>query len=627
LAPHILELEHAIGISQVPSGLHYHPNGREYLYAVGASVVITQLADLHEQCFLCGHNADICALDVSTSGQLIASGQRGGNTDAIIWHYDSKSILHRLSEHDYEVAALSFSRDELLLCTIGSVDDSKLAIWDVSTGAIVSIVTVASSSRVCLAWGGMVKDFKQRDTVSYVLCGAFGSNIAVWEVNPFSGEVNEERLSAEGRGTLHRIVTALDFATDLQTIYCATSSGDVMVVSVCQKIIRSRTMLVSHSGLTAIEAVQGGLIVGCNDGTVTILDASLVRLSRAQLPGAVFSLSVLPNHHDELLVAVASGSVHRIRLPDLTQTLLVSDNHSAAVRALAFSGNDSALFSTASSDCSIRIWDTDDFRAVMTVAVRDAGLPLCLVYTPDVVLSGWTDGKVRAHDPQNASPLWQIDNAHAKSVTSLVMAPNERFIVSGGILGDVRVWELRSRDLVSHLKEHNGAITGLKLYSDNIHLVSCSKDRSFHCWDLRNEKRISSHTQRMGGINSIALSHNQTAVFTVGQEKRITLWNLSEETHLMQRDLDSSKLDEANAIAVSRDGNLIATGGTSREIRLWNPHDLAMITTVKGHSDSILDLAFSPDNHQLVSCGEDSVVLVWNILASPTFAEWQESGV
>ena len=37
----------------------------------------------------------------------------------------------------------------------------------------------------------------------------------------------------------------------------------------------------------------------------------------------------------------------------------------------------------------------------------------------------------------------------------------QRFVVTGGQEGEVRVWELRSRELVSHLKEHSMRVTQL----------------------------------------------------------------------------------------------------------------------------------------------------------------------
>lgn len=127
--------------------------------------------------------------------------------------------------------------------------------------------------------------------------------------------------------------------------------------------------------------------------------------------------------------------------------------------------------------------------------------------------------------------------------------------LTGGTHGEVRVWELRSREMVAHLKEHTMAVTDMVsamvtcarlvfrghtspamlgawprrtqvLFDDDVHAVTCSRDKSFLCWDLRREKRISSHTQRMGGINAVCLSRDQSLVLTAGQEKRITyvLW-------------------------------------------------------------------------------------------------------
>lgn len=69
--------------------------------------------------------------------------------------------------------------------------------------------------------------------------------------------------------------------------------------------------------------------------------------------------------------------------------------------------------------------------------------------TQDMMLTGWRDGQIRSHDADTGQLLWSIDNAHARGVTSLVVSHNERFLVTGGLEGELRVWELRSRDLVS----------------------------------------------------------------------------------------------------------------------------------------------------------------------------------
>ena len=76
-----------------------------------------------------------------------------------------------------------------------------------------------------------------------------------------------------------------------------------------------------------------------------------------------------------------------------------------------------------------------------------------------MIISGWSDGRIRSFTVENSSPLWQIDNAHKSGVTAVCLSYNSKFICSGGGDGEVRVWEIRSRELVSHLKEHTSKVT------------------------------------------------------------------------------------------------------------------------------------------------------------------------
>lgn len=607
-----IELEHAIGLSALRGGLHYHPNGKEYLYAAGASIVVCDFNDPHNQSFFRGHDDSITCVAMSPRGSLVASGQRGENADAIVWHYRDRRLLFRLSEHDHSVSALAFSHDELLLCTVGGVDDKKLLIWDMANGCIVTMVSCEPLPTVCVAWGGMVKDVKRRDTADYQLCTVGGKKICLWKLNPYSGEMTSERITTEGRGCTVREMTWITFSEDCEAIYCGTTSGDFSIVNVRKQSISGATVFASRSGVESLlVAENGGVLTGGGDGTITAFDSSMHDVAQVELPGAVVSLSFSPDR-SELIACVSSGAIYRLR-GDLGRAMLVCENHAKPVRAVAYSPDSSDKFATASLDKTVRIWDANDYKASAHVTVRDAGDPTCVVYTLDFLITGWTDGKIRAHESDTSTPLWLIDHAHRGGVSALVLANNQRFIMTGGGEGDVRVWELRSRELVSHLKEHRSMVTGLALYDDDLHALSCSRDRSFLCWELRNEKRMTSHTQRMGGINSVALSKDQTNIFTVGQEKRLTRWDLRDQNFLEAVDLSDDQTDEAATVAVSHSGSVVATGGTKKILKLFSTQPgHKLLASVVGHSGAITDLTFSPDDKQLVTVGDDGVIFVWN---------------
>jgi cilia- and flagella-associated protein 52 len=49
-----------------------------------------------------------------------------------------------------------------------------------------------------------------------------------------------------------------------------------------------------------------------------------------------------------------------------------------------------------------------------------------------------------------------------EGVSALCVSHNQRFLMTGGVSGAVRVWDIKSRDLVSHMKEHQDAVTRYK---------------------------------------------------------------------------------------------------------------------------------------------------------------------
>jgi len=53
----VVELDHAIGYSgKIPRSVHLHPNSKDYVMIAGASIIIGDLTDIHNQFFLRGHD-------------------------------------------------------------------------------------------------------------------------------------------------------------------------------------------------------------------------------------------------------------------------------------------------------------------------------------------------------------------------------------------------------------------------------------------------------------------------------------------------------------------------------------------------------------------------------------------
>lgn len=539
-----LEFEHFIGINAVPNGVHFHPNGQNYVYAAGGNVVISDLTDTHQQTFLRRHDDTISCVCISPSGKFVASGQQGVNSNVYVWDFEQKKCIYSLEEHDHRIESVAFSHDDRLLATVGCPEDGKMLIWDMSNGYIVCSAGKLPQGTCVVLFVGFVKDIKRRDTSHYMLCTGGLEGTLLWDLDPFTGDLVPIKLAGDGRSTLFRQVSALAVSEDRDTLFSATTSGDFIIINIRARRVVS-SVLATKLGCSAIIVAPNRIIVGCGDGTIKCFgaygsetDGQL--LSETQIDGSAVVSLALSGDKREVMASTANGTVVRMNLGN-SQHIIVAENHTKAVVAIAFAHGVNEKFASASLDGTIRVWDVSDYTVCCTARMRGnqprGTTPTCLSFS-NILLSGWTDGKVLAHDADQGHSLWFIDNAHQDQVSAICLSNNNRFILTGGIHGEIRLWEMRSRDLISHLKEHGQKVTALTLFPDDTQCISASRDRSILRWDLRTEKRVHCHSQRMGGINAIALTRDDKEIMSVGQERKLVKWGVKENDALNQKVLD-----------------------------------------------------------------------------------------
>jgi WD40 repeat protein len=603
-----VELEHAIGYSgEYSRALWLHPSGQHAFYITGACVVVTELSS-HSQTFMRGHDDFVTCLALSPSGRLIASGQRGYNADVIVWDFENGGrILFRFGEHDHEVSVLDFSHDSRLLLSAGNATDGKLFIWDMFTGCIVTSLPLTPRPTLALRFGGFRKDIKGRPIDRYQFCSAGEKVAVVWSLNPFTGELENEALNL---GPTVRTFTCAAFSSDERYLYLGTSSGDFLVVLV-KNLHVICTQPACSQGVASLHAFSPDQVfVGGGDGSLSLWQISTraLEVNRIQLVGALKSIS---GGERGLLLGSQQGYHFWVNIANMS-SVTISENHTRPVTHVAFPRGVSDKFATSSEDGTIRIWNGSDYGVISRCVAANAGAPLVFVLTLEVVISGWQDGRLRTFRADNGQALWFIDNAHRGGVTAMDLSQNQRFIVTGGHEGEVRVWEVRSKEMVSTLKEHTQRVTQIALLPDDSHVISVSRDKSMLTWSLRSDKRVSAHTQRTGGMHSLSLA-SASRVLTAGQERKLTMWDLNQTSPLTSAD---TRDDEYFTIAVSHNQQFVATGGERMKLQVWDLSSMRIIAECTGHSGPISRVAWSYDDRQIVSVGQDNCIFVWNVYLS-----------
>ncbi len=236
---------------------------------------------------------------------------------------------------------------------------------------------------------------------------------------------------------------------------------------------------------------------------------------------------------------------------------------SSAISALAVVPNGETVV-TSGEDEDIHFWDlkTRRNKAVFLDHTSDI---LALVVTPDsrIAVSGGLDG-IRVWTVTPSRFLYQLTD-FGDTAYAMALHPNGYILASGNERGRVRFWNIREAQLISQFFPHQETITGLVITPDGKQLISASQDRTIKVWDIASGDLIYTFEGHTNTIRAIALSPDGRLLAS-SSDDGIRIWNLPEKRLFKYFTYPK---DWVQALAFSSDGRYLASGDFAGMINLW----------------------------------------------------------
>jgi WD40 repeat protein len=241
-----------------------------------------------------------------------------------------------------------------------------------------------------------------------------------------------------------------------------------------------------------------------------------------------------------------------------------------------------------------------------------------------------SDGAIVANDAgYDAIQLWEVRSGkllgtlsgHGRTVSSLAMSPDRRWLVSGSDDG-VRVWDWRSgriaRSIAIDRARENGPIADLAILPpsrdptapDDLTLVTAS-GFGVRLWNLETGELLDT-LEGSAGAEAIAIAADGRTLASAHQDNTVKIWTVDSGELLSTLNAETPEYP-MEAVAIDRAGETVA-GGTYGEFKMWDLQRGIRKLTVRGHGEKALirALAFSPDGRAIASASDDGVK-IWSL--------------
>lgn len=240
-------------------------------------------------------------------------------------------------------------------------------------------------------------------------------------------------------------------------------------------------------------------------------------------------------------------------------------------------------------------------------------------------------------------PAHRFDHAHLFGATAIAFSPGGALLASGGLRGDIAVWQVESAQPVARLLEHRDSVRALHFAAED-RLASAGDDGRILIWDLSSRRslveRQSSAVTSMDRIDGMLVTGHADGVMRQWRtedlrpvrELRLPAAILALAVHegtlavatedgriaLFSSDLQWLRDIQADGplahdLRFSPDGKWLAGGGWFRMF-VWHAETGERRSIATEHNGLVTSLDFSPDGNRVVSLGRhtDSAIRVWD---------------
>jgi WD40 repeat protein/DNA-binding CsgD family transcriptional regulator len=334
------------------------------------------------------------------------------------------------------------------------------------------------------------------------------------------------------------------------------------------------------------------------------------------------------NTSGTLVAAVGAGDTVLLWNLETGETVELVTGDDAQQRAPAFNRDGTLLLTSGGG--IVHVWDVETYQLLHSFEIYDGGRILRNNFSPDesLVVTCATLGQVKIWEFATGQLVQTLEHPADEQgqvpwIFTCQFLPDSNRVITGSAAAEswIYLWDWRAGEILWQV-EVPGHVQDIALSPDGRWFVAgmnnyMANPAEVHLRDLKTGSLLrvyNGHTQR---VRNVAYSSDGTAFLTASDDRTVTLWPVMWEGSLRTLFVPgiTSSGPEASTLAVHPQQPLAAVvalvdsaGRFDPKISIVNYVTGEVVHMLDGHNVSIGSLTFSPDGRLLIVGGQNTVV-------------------
>ena len=577
-----LRMKYNSGVTDIA----YLPDGRG-LVANGANLDVWDLGAGTIETTYKPTGSSVAFLNLSRDGQRLLFISGG---DVVEWNIAEQAIVHRFPTNQAGVVSVCYSPDETRVLTSGRTPPTVKE-FDLATGDEVISITGTAAQFYKAVYGP-------------------GGKTA------FVGTGFETVLA-------HYDLTTGALLNEWFKDYCAYDlclSADETRLLVGSRTMASEWEVDGYKELRRFKGHHGGavngliycrepeqILTGSRDGSIRRWDRTTGEILLRWFPHESYATMIRVSPDGSKVLSYGARLVAESHVTTGKPTV-EWERHVGSVEACAWMP-DGVRAVSASSDGTLRVWDTQTGKSLRTITGANLGA-WSLAVSPDGAraAAGCKDGVLREFSLADGELLREM-KGHLGYVRAVAYTSDGSRLFSSADDGSVRIWEAGATEASSVFSGHRGGVLAVAVNADDTLVASGGRDGTVRIWNPADGSAVQVMQGHRGWVECVAFAAGGREVVSTGRDGRLLRWN-TESGELTGEIAVGPWL---RALAVAPDGQRVYVSGDDATITGWDVATGEQVTSVKGHEAGVNDVTVSPDGSALLSSSADTTLLVWGL--------------